>query len=139
MSEQNVEVVKKIMTMFESGNFDGLESLMAENAVDHQTMPGIEATGREGFKAMVTAMRTAFPDIHSHVDDIIDAGDKVVIRSTMHGTNTGEMMGMPPTGKSITAQSIDIIRFENGMAVEHWGITEELQMMQQLGLIPSDH
>jgi predicted ester cyclase len=64
-------------------------------------------------------------------------GDKVVTRSTMQGTHQGEFMGIPPTGKQFTATAIDIVRFAGGKAVEHWGNSDDLGMLQQLGVIPT--
>jgi predicted ester cyclase len=86
---------------------------------------------------MVAMFRAAFPDLRCDVEDTLAEGDKVVIRSTMRGTHQGEFMGIPPTDKQFTASVIDIIRFDNGQAVEHWGNSDDLGMMQQLGVIPS--
>jgi predicted ester cyclase len=70
-------------------------------------------------------------------DDILPSGDKVVGRVTVTGTNTGDFMGMPATGKSVNIQIIDIIRFgDDGLAHEHWGIADVMAMMQQLGVVP---
>lgn len=137
MSAENVATMTKIMSIFNTGDLAGVEALIAPNVIDHQQIPGIDAQGLEGFKFLVNMMHEAYPDMTSSLDDLLDSGDKVVARSTMRGTNTGPLMGMPPTGKAIEVQAIDIVRFENGLAVEHWGITEDLKMMQQLGLIPS--
>jgi predicted ester cyclase len=68
---------------------------------------------------------------------MIAEGDKVVVRSIMRGAHQGEFMGIPATGKSFTMSAIDIIRFANGQAVEHWGNTDDLGMMQQLGVVPA--
>jgi predicted ester cyclase len=66
------------------------------------------------------------------------AGDKVVARITIKGTHQGEFMGMPPTGRSISFRGIDIIRFSNGKLVEHWGLTDTIAMMQQLGAMDGE-
>jgi predicted ester cyclase len=49
------------------------------------------------------------------------------------GTNTGEMMGMPPTGKTIDVLTIGMLRFKDGQAIERWGVHDTMVMMQQLG------
>ena len=136
MSEANKAAMRDILRIFETGDLTGVESLIAPNAVDHQGMPGVDTQGIEGFKRIVTIMHTAFPNIHLHIEDLIAEGDRVVARSEMHARNTGPFMDQPATDKEIEAEAIDIIRFENGMAVEHWGISDDLKMMQQLGLIP---
>jgi predicted ester cyclase len=66
-------------------------------------------------------------------------GDKTWARVTFHGSNTGDFMGHPPTGKSVTYEAIDICRYANGKMVEHWGVVDMLGMMQQLGVVsPSE-
>jgi predicted ester cyclase len=79
----------------------------------------------------------AFPDLHFDTEDVIEQGDKLVARFRATGTQTGEFMGMPATGKSVDVDGIDILRFgDNGLAHEHWGVFDALGMMQQLGLVP---
>ena len=71
-------------------------------------------------------------------EDVIASGDKVVARVRCTGTNTGDFMGMPATGKSVDVEAIDIIRFgDDGLAYEHWGVFDAMGMMQQLGAIPA--
>ncbi len=73
-------------------------------------------------------------------EDVLASDDKVVMRSKLTGTHQGELMGIPPTGKSIDVQLIDIIRFgDDGLAREHWGVLDSLGMMQQLGVVPGAH
>jgi predicted ester cyclase len=136
VSEANKAAMRDILRIFETGDLTGVESLIAPNAVDHQGMPGVDTNGVEGFKRLVTIMHTAYPDMHMHIEDLIAEGDKVVARTEMHGRNTGAFMDQPATNKEVEGKSIDIIRFENGLAVEHWGISNDLEMMQQLGLLP---
>jgi len=64
------------------------------------------------------------------------AGDVVWTRNRARGIHTGSVMGNPPTGKAIEVDVIDILRFEDGIAVEHWGIADQLGMMQQVGAMP---
>jgi predicted ester cyclase len=62
----------------------------------------------------------------------------VVIRQTWSGTQKGEFMGIPPTGKSVSIGVIDIIRMADGKVMEHWGQMDSMGMMQQLGAIPAE-
>jgi predicted ester cyclase len=140
-SAGNKEFVRRAMEeMWSQGNLSAIDKYVAANYVEHQSMPGVPPT-LDGLKQVVAGFRTAFPDLHVTIEDMIAEGDKVVVRSTMHGTQKGELRlgpgpAIPPTGKAITLQSIDIIRIQNGKGVEHWGIEDDLGMMQQLGLIP---
>ena len=134
--EENKAMTRRIFEVFNTGNLALADELIATNVVDHQAPPGIEP-GLAGFKQIVTMFRTAFPDIQMTIEDIIAEGDKVVTRSTMRGTHQGEFMGIPPTGKQFTATAIDIVRFAGGKGVEHWGNSDDLGMLQQLGVIPT--
>jgi steroid delta-isomerase-like uncharacterized protein len=67
---------------------------------------------------------------------LIVEGDKVVMRFTVAGTHKGPLMGIPATGKSYKAPGISVFRLANGKIVEHWGVFDQLSVMQQLGLVP---
>jgi len=118
------------------GNMQAVDELIAPNFVEHNPFPG-QAPGVEGLKQAMVALRQAFPDLHVTVDEMLSDGDKVVIRSTMKGTHKGNFMNIPATGKQMSVEGIDIVRISNGRAVEHWGVTDNLTMMQQLGLVPA--
>ena len=81
--------------------------------------------------------RSAFPDLRMDPAEIIASEDKAVARVIASGTQTGEFMGMPPSGKRIEVQLIDIMRFDDaGSVCEHWGVMDMLSMLQQLGALP---
>ena len=92
--------------------------------------------GKQGLVNFVTGYLTAFPNGTITVDDQIAEGDVVVTRWTGRGTNTGELMGMPATGKDITIRGITYGRIVDDKAREAWIIWDTLAMMQQLGAIP---
>jgi predicted ester cyclase len=89
---------------------------------------------REGFKQSVTALKTAFPDLHYAIDDAIESGDRIVHRMTASGTMNGDFLGMPATGKRATWTEIHIGRLANGRVAEHWGLVDRQGMLVQLGL-----
>jgi steroid delta-isomerase-like uncharacterized protein len=113
-----------------------IDEIVDANFVSHSSPPGL-APGREGVKQWATLFRKAFPDIASTADDVIVEGDKVVERFTGSGTHQGEFFGIPPTGKHFTTTGINIFRIENGKIVELWANSDDLGVMQQLGVIPS--
>ena len=82
-------------------------------------------------------MRSAFPDLHLTIEDMIAEGDKVAMRSSWNGTHQGEFMGIPATGRRVTVSQIDISRIADGRMVEHWGQLDALGLMQQLGVVSS--
>jgi steroid delta-isomerase-like uncharacterized protein len=114
------------------GNLAFIDELLAPDFVNHAAAPGVPPT-REGAKTFFAMLRGAFPDLHATIDDQIAEGDKVVQRITSHGTMKGEFAGMSPSGKSAAWPSVHIIRFANGKEVEHWAVTDQLSMLQQLG------
>ena len=122
--------------VFNKGNMKAADEFMSVDIVEHDPFPG-QGPGLQGFKQGMAAFRQAFPDLRVGIDDVLADGEKVVIRSTMKGTHKGTFMNMPPTGKQISVEGIDIVRISGGKIVEHWGLTDIFTMMQQLGAIPT--
>ena len=120
--------------VFNEGNLDLLDELVADDFVEHEEFPGLPP-GKEAVRAFATMLRDAFPDARFTIDDEIVEGDKIVTRSHLEGTHRGEFLGMPPTGLKINIQAIDIVRVRDGKAIDHWGVTDQMSMMQQLGVI----
>jgi predicted ester cyclase len=136
-TEQNKALARRIIEeIISRGNMSVADEVVALDWVGHPTPPGLPP-GREGLKLMVTMYRSAFPDMKTTIHDIIAEGDKVAVRMTNSGTHKGEFMGIPPTGKSISVAEISILRFAEGKNVEYWGQTDNMGMMQQLGVIPA--
>jgi len=118
------------------GNLAVIDELVAANFIDHSALPGA-APDREGYKQFFAMTRTAFPDFHSTLEDMIAEGDKVVERFTVRGTHKGEFMGIAPTGKQVEVEGIAIHRLAGGKIVEDWFSMDMLGMMQQLGVVPA--
>ena len=140
MMEQNKTSFKRLYEeVFNQGNFDVADELIGANVIEHQQQPGVapDAAGPELVKQIARFFRSAFPDLNIAVEDLIAEGDRVAARVTITGTHEGELMGIPPTGKRVEVSSMDIIRFEDGKAAEHWGETDIMSMMQQLGVVPA--
>ena len=120
-----------------SGDIDGFGELLSDDFVEHEDLIGLPRT-REGVKEFFRIYRAAFPDMRMEPEDVLSEGDKVVVRARATGTNEGEFMGAPATGRSVDVQLIDILRFgDDGLVHEHWGVYDALAMMQQLGLAPA--
>jgi len=137
-AEQNKALIRRLIEeLFNKGNTGIVGEIFAPDFVDHEQLPPGIPSGREGVKVLTTMMRSAFPDFKATIHDILADGDKVVIRMTWSGTQKGEWMGVPATGKRVSFGVIDIIRITNGKLVEHWGQMDSMSMMQQLGAIPA--
>jgi steroid delta-isomerase-like uncharacterized protein len=119
--------------VFNKGNLAILPELFSPNYVFSSPL-GMEAKGPDGFKQMVAVMRTAFPDVHVTIDDLFGEGDRVACRATITGTFKGEMMGIPPTGKKVTAPVILITHWKDGKEVAAWESLDTLAFYRQLGI-----
>ncbi|MBN2075754.1 MAG: ester cyclase [Dehalococcoidales bacterium] len=97
---------------------------------------GMDIKGAEGFKEILAVTQSALPDLQVTIEDMFAANDKVATRFTMTGTFTNEMMGIFPTGKSLSISGIVITRWEDGKEVEAWESFDTLGYYQQLGLTP---
>lgn len=132
-AQDNQALVRRyIEEVVNKGNLTAVDELIAPDYVSH-AVGTPEVKGREGLKQRVTLLRTAFPDVHVTVDDMIAAGDKVATRTTFHGTHKGEYLGIAPTGKAITATGIGITHIANGKIQEVWLAGD---LLQQLGAGP---
>ena len=118
------------------GKLDEALKLVGDDYVGH--LPGAPEPirGKDGFREFVNAYLTGFPDSAIIVDDQIAEGELVATRWTARGTNTGELMGMPPTGKQVTVSGITYSRIADGKAREAWVSWDTLSLMQQLGAVP---
>jgi steroid delta-isomerase-like uncharacterized protein len=135
MQEQNKGLLRRFYEeVFNKGNEAAVDELTDPSFVDHDAFNPTHDI--EGVRQFTRQARAAFPDIRFIVEDLVAEGDKVVARFRMEGTHRGEFQGIPPSGKRISATGIDILRFSNGKAVEHWGEFDQLGMLQQLGAIP---
>ncbi|MEA2433312.1 MAG: hypothetical protein QOG54_769 [Actinomycetota bacterium] len=130
------QLAKEWLEEMNAKNVDAFDRLLTPDFVEHETVPGIEGTGREVPKQFFGMVFAAFPDMRMEMEDILVDDNKVCWRLRMTGTNTGEFMGMPATGKKIDIEGIDILRMVGDQAAEHWGLTDDTKMMQQLGLAP---
>lgn len=132
-SEDNKAIVRRFLEeVINKGNLALVDELVAADLVDHAAPPGMEGN-RDGLKAFFTTFRGAFPDLHYTVDDVIAEGDRVVQRTTAHGTMKGDFAGMPASGKSASWSEVHITRLSNGKLAEHWAVIDQLGMLQQLG------
>jgi len=138
MSEENKAIVRRfIEEVWNNGNLDAIDELISEDHVDHD--PGREGTpgGREGMRAFVQMYRSAYPDTHIEMGELVAEGDLVAGPWTATGTHRGELMGVPPTGRSITVTGMGMDRVRNGQIVESWANYDSLGMLTQIGAIPA--
>lgn len=137
MSEENKTLARRwIEDLWNKGNLSVADEVLAPTYVHIDPSTPDLGAGPEGEKKRVTLYRTAFPDLHLNIDDLIAESDKVVIRWTCRGTHRGDLSGIGPTGKPITLTGVSFCRFANGKAVEGRVNWDALGMFQQLGIVP---
>ncbi|NDJ60879.1 MAG: ester cyclase [Chloroflexi bacterium] len=120
--------------LWNAGNLEVAYEIIGEDYIGHVPGPLGEIKGPDGFAQLVATCRSAFPNLHVTVEDVMIANDKLVIRWTSRGTNTQDFMGIPATHKSIEVPGITILRVANGLIVEEWEGFDTMSMMRQLGL-----
>ena len=133
-NEQNEAVSKRGFEAFNTGDVSIADEIVAEGAPAHDAAMPEELSGPEALKKAVEIYRGAFPDLSLTIDDCFSDGDLVCIRWTSEGTNDGELMGMPPTGKRVKSEGISIDKIQDGKIVESWVHWDNLGLMQQLGV-----
>jgi steroid delta-isomerase-like uncharacterized protein len=137
-AEENKALARRVIEeMFNEGNLDVADEILAPDYVDHDPSSPQEIRGPEGLKAFVGMARSAFPDTHIRIEEQVAEGDLVATRYVVSGTQEGEMEGIPPTGNRVEFSGISIDRFSGGKLAETWDNYDALGMMQQLGVIPS--
>jgi steroid delta-isomerase-like uncharacterized protein len=132
--EKNKAVIRNALdSIWNHGNLDEADLFFADDYVYHGVS---EIHGAEGIKQHVAALRASVPDFHVSLEDMIAEGDKVVCRWTGGGTQLGEFMGIPPSGKQIKLTGIIISRISDGKIIEEWETSDQLGLLQLLGVIP---
>ncbi|MDR7083624.1 putative ester cyclase [Arthrobacter ginsengisoli] len=134
MSEEIKLIERFYKDVIESGNLALVDELTMDGFVDHEEgLPG-QPPGKEGVKYFVNTMRSAFPDIKvKEITPSLSAGNMEACHVVLTGTHRGELTGIPPTGKSVEFDCTDIIRVEEGKVAEHWGTTDNMSIMRQIG------
>jgi len=136
--EANKAVVRRLHDVWNTGDLSQITEIFHADFAGHwprsSRLP--ERRGLDDVRAGITATRTAFPDWYEDVVDMIAEGDRVVTRYVSTGTHRGETWGIAPTGKRLTLHEISIYRIADGKVIEQWCAIDELDRLQQLGVLP---
>ncbi len=136
-TEENKALVRRFVQVWGKGSLDTIDELAAPNFSVYYPLLRETVHGPEAFKQVIMGVHAGLPDVEAVSEDVIAEGDQVAVRWTMHGTHTGELLGIPPTGKQVTLTGITIYRLSDGKIVEERGEEDALGFMQQLGVIPA--
>ena len=110
-----------------------LDRILGENWVDIPGPPGA-APGPEGIKPILAQLKTTFPDFTCTIEDILQDGNKIIVRSTLSGTQTKEFRGFPSKNRKMAIQAVDIHEFKDGKIVRTWHTEDWMTGLQQLGV-----
>lgn len=131
--EVNLATLGKFAEAVNTGNFDLFKEAVSSENIDHDPAQG-QVAGPEGYRMFFTGLRNAFPDMSVALETLVADEDAIAFAYTISGTQTGPLMGFAPTGKKIKIRGLQISRFKDGKMVERWGSSDELGMLQQLGI-----
>ena len=121
--------------IFPACDAEALAEVIAVDSVDHSAPPD-EPQGFEGAKRAMLWLARVFSDQRWQIHKVVAESDIVVLYCTHHARHTGELMGIPPTGRVVAYDYVHIVRFLGGQVVEHWGIRDDMTLMRQLGVLP---
>lgn len=134
MSQQNEAVVRRLIEEgWNRGNLAVVDDCLASSYTQEGPLETVR--GPEGEKAQITKYRAAFPDCHLEIDELMSAGDRVVLRFSYSGTHRGDLEGIPPTGRSVHGKGIDVMQMSDGRIVASHSQWDALGLMQQLGVV----
>ncbi len=134
MSEANKATCRRIIDeIWNQGNLSAIDELLSPEYAG--VAPPETMHGPEGYRALVTKYRAAFPDIQMTIEEMVAEGDKVSLRWSATFTHTGALDNIAATGRRGTTSGVAIIRFADGKSVEERGSYDALGMLQQLGVV----
>ena len=133
--KDNKAIMRQFWDVWEQGNIDLLDDLLAPEYINHTLATPDLPSGPEGVKEVVSMFRSGIPDLRVAIEDMIAEGDRVATRYALEGTHRGDLFGVAPTGRALSIKSMTVERLSGGKIIEHWRVTDELDMMRQLGAI----
>ena len=133
MIENNKAVVRRFnQEVIGQGNVDSFNALMDENFINRSAQAGMD-NGPQGMIWFFNEiLRPAMPDLKVMIHDQVAEGDMVTTRKTISGTQTGQLLGVPATGKALSIEVIDIVRIKDSKYLEHWGVTTLPEVLAKL-------
>jgi steroid delta-isomerase-like uncharacterized protein len=136
-AEANKLTMRRFVEFINTASAGLAKELISPNAIFHVPGRPEPMRGPAGYLAIIEMMRGGFPDIQWTLEEMVAEDDKVAARFTMRGAHQGTFMGVPPSGKKITVQAMNIYHLSNGKFVEEHGQPDMLDLLQQIGAVPS--
>ena len=128
---RNIALYRRFADGVGTGRLDVIDEVLAPD-IELPTIAELADPTRAGLKQGNQGFRVSFPDLHGTIDQVFAFGDWVAARLTWTGTNTGEFMGQPPTGKTISITEMEIVRCQDGRIVDLRQVIDLPSLMAQL-------
>jgi ketosteroid isomerase-like protein len=128
-AEREQQVRNFVEEVWNVGNYEAASVLFSEHYVNPL------GTGPPARVEPIRRYHQAFPDLHLDIEELIVAGDTVVVRMTFRGTDTGGYLGRSPTGRVVEEWVVDIMHFEDDKVVSEWIGADKLGLFIQLGVL----
>jgi steroid delta-isomerase-like uncharacterized protein len=130
-TETNKAIARQfIEDIFVRQDPDAIDEIVAKDFIPHDW--GRNVTGREAIRGAIERVSAGLSEVEMRIEDMIAEGDRVAVRLTSSATQTGEFMGMPPSGHRYEIPEIHILRIRDGQVAEHWHQLDMLGMKRQL-------
>ncbi|HKP96015.1 MAG TPA: ester cyclase [Fibrobacteria bacterium] len=131
--ESNKRIVIRFNREFiEQGSMQSFAELVAEDVVNHSAPPGSPDGARSMVYFILEILRKGIPDVKVDIEAQIAEGDLVTTRKVLRGRQTGEFLGLPPSGMEVAIKVIDIVRVKDGKYAEHWGASNLMEVLQEI-------
>lgn len=130
----NSEIVREAMdVVWTQGRADRVGDFYAEDFVADYPMTDW-GTGLDGVRNLVASVRVGLPDYNESIETLVDGGDYIAVELLIRGTHTGELNGMPPTGKEVAFRDMTILKLRDGKIIEQRGLSDYISLFGQLGV-----
>jgi len=132
----NQQFMRRFVEFINTADSTMARDLVSPNAIFHVPGRPDPLTGPEGYLAIIAMMRGGFPDIQWTLEEMVVEPTKVAARFTMRGSHQGPFLGIPPTGRTIAVQALNIYHLSDGQIVKEYGQPDMMGLMQQIGALP---
>jgi steroid delta-isomerase-like uncharacterized protein len=140
MAQENSALIRRWFDeVWNHGRMEAIDEMASPDVIGHGQAQHDTDVGLEEFRVFAKDLRRAFPDMKVTIDQIIEQGDKVVVRWTSTMTHKGDFLGFAPTGKKATVTGTSIQRISGGKIVEGWDNWDQLGLLVQIGAVPAAH
>jgi steroid delta-isomerase-like uncharacterized protein len=134
LSEENKAAIRRMYEALNAGDLTAMASALADDMVEHEELPGL-TPDKEGVIQFFRGAMAGVEGFRMNIEEIMAEGDRVSVRATVSGKHTGELMGIPATGKDLNVPLADYFRLQGGKVAEHWGVMDSGTMLMQMGIV----